>query len=167
MNMDESAEGNQSDERMIGEEIDRLRNRGLEEGHLLLNYASIEDEHENRRLRRRRGVGGLVLVLDGCVLREELGRKVVVRDGGVSRWKMVALKAERADPDLGDEIDDGERVENGAAGAAAERAVRDDGDVGEGLDRSVDRRHRDDAARRLLLRAGQHVPRHSDAVLRL
>lgn len=78
---------------------------------------------------------------------------------------MVALEAEGAYPDLGGEVDDGEGVEDGAAGAAAERGVGEDGDVGEGLDRSVDRRHRDDAARRLLLCPRQHVPRHSYAVL--
>lgn len=63
--------------------------------------------------------GGSLVVLDGGVLGKELGREIVVGDGGVVRGEVVALKAQGADPDLGGEIDDGEGVKDGAAGAAA------------------------------------------------
>ena len=36
-------------------------------------------------------------------MREELGGEVFIRDGGVVGREVVALEAERADPDLGDE----------------------------------------------------------------
>ena len=51
---------------------------------------------------------------------------------------MVTMEAEWADPELGEEIDDGERVEDGATGAASEWGVREERDVREGLDWSVD-----------------------------
>lgn len=42
------------------------------------------------------------------------------------RREVVALEAEGTDPDLGGEVDDAERVENGAARAASERGVVED-----------------------------------------
>ena len=47
-------------------------------------------------------------------MREELDRELVVEDGGVVGREVVALEAERADPDLGGEVDDGEGVEDEA-----------------------------------------------------
>ena len=67
-----------------------------------------------------------------------------VLDAGVIR-EAVALEAERVDPDLGGEVDDGEGVEDGATCAAAERGVREEGDVQERSDRRVDGRDWDDA----------------------
>ena len=68
-------------------------------------------------------------VLDGGVIREELGEVVVVRDGGVVGREVVALEAEKADLDLGGEVDDGEKAEDEATCVAAERGVREEGDV--------------------------------------
>nr|POE46402.1 hypothetical protein CFP56_56725 [Quercus suber] len=77
-------------------------------------------------------------------MREELGREVVVGDGGVVGREVVALKAKWADPDLGDEVDNGEGVENGATYAATEREVREEGDVQKRYDWRVDGRDWDD-----------------------
>ena len=79
---------------------------------------------------RRQLVNLVVLgVLDGGVIREELGEEVVVRDGGVVGREVVVLEAEKADLDLGGEVDDGEKAEDEATCAAAERGVREEGDV--------------------------------------
>lgn len=43
---------------------------------------------------------------------EELGGEVLVGDGVVVGGEVVALEAEGADPELGDEVDDGEGVED-------------------------------------------------------
>ena len=87
-----------------------------------------------------------------------------VLDAGVIR-EAVALEAERADPDLGGEVDDGEGVEDGATCAAAKRGVREEGDVRERSDRRVDGRDWDDAIQGFLLHAWDHVPWHLDSVL--
>ena len=87
-----------------------------------------------------------------------------VLDAGVIR-EAVALEAERVDPDLGGEVDDGEGVEDGATCAAAERGVREEGDVQERSDRRVDGRDWDDAIQGFLLHAWDHVPWHLDSVL--
>ena len=68
-------------------------------------------------------------VLDGGVMREELGGEVVVRDAGVVGREVVALEAERADLDLGGKVDNGKEVEDEATCATAERGVREEGDV--------------------------------------
>ena len=80
---------------------------------------------------------------------------------------MVPLEAEGADPDLGGEIDDAEGVEDGAARAAAERGVGEEGRGGEVPERSVDGGDGDDGVGGFLLGAGDHVPGHADAVLGL
>ena len=78
-------------------------------------------------------------------MREELGGEVVVRDAGVVGREVVALEAERADLDLGGEVNDGEGVEDRATCAAAERGVRKEGDVRERSNQRVDGRDWDDA----------------------
>ena len=63
----------------------------------------------------------MILVLSSGVSREELGRKIVVRYGwGIVRREVVVVEAEWADPEPSEEIDDGERVEDGATGVASE-----------------------------------------------
>lgn len=52
------------------------------------------------------------MVLDGGILREKLGREIVVGDGGVMGRKVVTLKAERADPNLGGEVYDAEGIKD-------------------------------------------------------
>ena len=81
-------------------------------------------------------------VLDGGVMREELDRELVVEDGGVVGREVVALEV---DLDLGSEVGDGEGVEDGATCAAAERGVREEGDVRERSDQRVDGGDWDDA----------------------
>ena len=66
-------------------------------------------------------------VLDGGVIREELGEEVVVRDGGVVGREVVVLEAEKADLDLGGEVDDGEKAEDEATCAAAEKGSKGGG----------------------------------------
>lgn len=165
MDVHEGPEGDQPDERVLREELDGPQQRGLEEPQLLLDQARVDDEHEHGGHRGGAVVGGGVL--DRGVLGEELGGEVVVGDGGVVGGEVVALEAERADPDLGGEVDDREGVEDRPAVAAAERGVGEDGHGGEGTERGVDGGDGDDAAGGLLPRAGHDVPRHADAVLGL
>lgn len=161
--MDEGPEGDESDKGILRQELDGLGDGGPQEADLLLNDARVDDEEEDGG-HVRGGVGGGI-VLDGSVVGEELGGEVVVGDGGVVRGEVVAVEAEGADPDLGDEVDHAEGVEDGAARATAKRGVREDGHRGKVLYGSVDCRHRNDGVRGLLLGAGDHVPRHAHAVL--
>lgn len=46
------------------------------------------------------------------------------------RREVIALETEWTDPDLGNEIDDGKRVENGSTSAATERSVRKNWHIG-------------------------------------
>ncbi|KAF2312542.1 hypothetical protein GH714_035014 [Hevea brasiliensis] len=160
--MDQGPKSDEANEGIFREEADGLGQGGLEKGHLLLDDTSVDHEHEYRR--GRTFLSGS-LVLDGGVLREELGREVVVADGGVVRWEVVALEAEGADPDLGGKINDGERVKHGAASTATEGRVREDGRVRKGFDRSVNGGDGDHTVAGLLLGAWEHIPRHSHAVL--
>ena len=68
-------------------------------------------------------------VLDGGVLRVKLAGEVRFGDHGVMVGKVVALEAERADPDLGSEVDAAEGVEKGDASLATKRRVGERGDV--------------------------------------
>lgn len=51
-------------------------------------------------------------VLHGGVLSVEFAGEIGVGDHGIVRREMVALVTERADPDLGGEVDASVRVEN-------------------------------------------------------
>lgn len=166
--MNKRSKRNESNERVLGQKLNRLRERGAQEPDLLFDDARVDDKEENR------GYGGVIIsgahggvgvVLDGGVLREELGGEGVVGDGGVVRGEVVALEAEGADPDLGGEVDDAEGVEDGAARAAPERGVVEERHRGEVLYGSVDGGDGDDGVLGVLLRARDHVPRHSHAVL--
>lgn len=53
-------------------------------------------------------------VLDGGVLRVEFTGEISFGNRGIMRRKMVALVTERADPDLGGEINARESVESGS-----------------------------------------------------
>lgn len=83
------------------------------------------------------------------------------------RRELVTVEAEGADPDLGDEIDDGEGVKDGAAVAAAERSVGESGCGGGGAERGVYGGDRDDAVSGVGFGPRYHVPRHADRVLSL
>ena len=78
---------------------------------------------------------------------------------------MIALEAERADPDLGVEIDGGERVEYRSACTATERGVWDDGHVLDGFQWGVDCGDGYYAGCGFLLRAWYNVPWHPYSVL--
>jgi len=54
-------------------------------------------------------------VLDGSVLGVEFAGEIGLRNGSVMRREVVALEAERTDPDLGGEIDASKGVESGGA----------------------------------------------------
>lgn len=107
--------------------MNHLQQSRLQIPQLLLNNTSIHHKQENitaprlRLLMRSRS-----LVLDSRILREQLSRKILLRNGLVMRRKVVALEAETADPYLvdGREIDDREGVDHGSAAAASERGVR-------------------------------------------
>lgn len=47
----------------------------------------------------------------------QLAREIGLGDGVVVKREVVKLETERADPDLGGEVDASERVESGGAGA--------------------------------------------------
>lgn len=167
VDVDVGAEGDEADEGIVGEEIDGLREGGFEEEKLLLDHTRVDDEEEDGREGRRIGGGGSAEVFDGGVLVEELGGEVGFGDGGVVRGEVVALEAERADPDLGGEIGVAEGVEDGSAGAAAEGGVRNEGRRlrrGERLERGVDCRDGDDAVVGFLLRAWKYVPWHANSI---
>lgn len=77
---------------------------------------------------------------------------------------MITLVAERADPDLGGEVDAREGVEGGRAGLAAQRRVWERGDVGVGPDRGDAGGEWDHALAGLHLSAWPNVPRHPHSV---
>jgi hypothetical protein len=62
------------------------------------------------------------------ILAVQLSREIGLRDHGIVWRKMVALEAERADPDLGGEINAREAIHDGCAGFATERKVRESWD---------------------------------------
>lgn len=176
MNLHLRAIRHESDERVLRQQSDRAAERGLDESHLFLDHAGVEDEEEDgggSRRRRRQGIeggGGIGVggegegVLDGGVVGVELAGEVGVGDHGVVRREVVALEAEGADPDLGGEVDATEGVEDGGAGLAAERGVREGGDLRVGADRGDHGGEWDHALAGLNLRAWPRVPRHPDAV---
>lgn len=81
---------------------------GLE---VVLVEASVDDVEEDGRDLGWPGEG----VLDGGILREELGGQVVGRNVLVVRRERVALEAERADPQLAAHVDLAVRVQDSAA----------------------------------------------------
>lgn len=103
-------------------------------------------------------------VIDGGELGVELGGDVGFGDGGVVVGEVVALVAEGADPEEGGEVDAGVGVEDGGAGLAAERGVREVGNVGVVADRGDRGGQGDDALGGLHLGARPGVPGHADAV---
>ena len=82
----------------------------------------------------------------------------------VVRRERVPLEAERADPDLGGEIDAGEGVEDGDAGAALEGSVGEGRDVGVAADRGDGGGEGDDALAGFDLGARPDVPGHANSV---
>lgn len=75
------------------------------------------------------GAGGGERVLEGGVLRVELGGDVGFGDAGVVRREVVALEAKRADPDLGGEVDPAKRVEGHHTCLASQRRVWEGGNI--------------------------------------
>lgn len=103
-------------------------------------------------------------VLDGGVLSIELAREVGLGDHGVMGREVIALVAKGADPDLRAEVHSRERVEDGRAGLASKRRVRERWDVRVGTDRRNGGRKWDHALARLHLGARPDVPRHPHSV---
>lgn len=98
------------------------------------------------------------------VLRVELGGDIGIRDGGVVVGEVVALEAERADPDERSEVDAAEGVEHHRAGLAPQRRVGERRDLVVRPDRGNRGGDWDHALARLHLRPGPHVPRHPNPV---
>jgi len=123
------AEGDEAHECVLRQERDGLPHGHLNVLQLLLDDAGVDDEEKYGRRGRAahpRDAGSADDVLDGGALREELGRNVGLRDGRVVQGEVVAGEAERADPDLGGEVDAREGVEERGAGSlATERRVRE------------------------------------------
>lgn len=125
------AEGDEAHECVLRQKRDGLPHGHLDVLQLLLDDAGVDDEEKYGRRGRRsaaypRDAGSADDVLDGGALREELGGNVGLRYGSVVRGKVVPGEAERADPDLGGEVDAREGVEERGAGRlAAERRVRE------------------------------------------
>lgn len=112
---------------MIRQEPDRPPHLRFDVPEFLLDYASIDHEEEHGRRRGSGGIQGERRVFDSGALGVELTGDVGLRDASVVRGKGVAGEAEGADPDLGSEVDAGERVKGGGArGLAPERRVRKD-----------------------------------------
>lgn len=103
-------------------------------------------------------------VLDSGILRVEFAGEIRLGDRRVMRREVVALVAERADPDLGGEIHARKGVERGGAGLAAQRRVGKRGDVGVRPDRRDGGGEWDHALRCLHLSAWPDIPRHPDSV---
>lgn len=78
--------------------------------------------------------------------------------------EMVPLEAERADPDLGGEIDLTEGIEAGETGLASERRVREGRDLGVAADRGDRGGDWDHALARFHFGSRPRVPGHSDSV---
>ena len=85
-----------------------------------------------RRLRRSSAGSGIELagggrkrVLNGGVQRVKLAGEIGLGDHVVVRRERVPLEAERADPDLGGEIDASKGVEDRDAGSTFEGSVRE------------------------------------------
>ena len=79
MNMNKRAESDETDERVIRKKIKGLGKSRREKSELFFDDASVDEEDEKGR--QRSGRGGVVLVVNSGVLREELGGEIVVGDG--------------------------------------------------------------------------------------
>lgn len=103
-------------------------------------------------------------VFNGCVLGVKFPREIGFRDGVIMRRKMVPLITEGTDPDLGGEVDAGERVEGGGAGFAPERSVRELGNVRMRADQGDGGGERDDALAGFNFASWPNVPCHANSV---
>lgn len=103
-------------------------------------------------------------VLNGAELGVELGGGVGLGNGGVVVGEVVALEAERTDPNERLEVHPGVRVEHGGARLAAERRVLEREEVRVGSDQVDRSRDWDHALASLHLGARPGVPRHANSV---
>mmetsp|Transcript_600 Transcript_600/g.2454 ORF Transcript_600/g.2454 Transcript_600/m.2454 type:complete len:203 (-) Transcript_600:235-843(-) len=121
------AVGDEADERILGKQRERLRERLPQRRELILHQADVDDEE----VRGRWGLGSLQVVLDGGVRREELRGQVRLGDARVVRGEVVARVAEGADPELAVEIHARVRVEARRAALAPHGVVRHHGHLGQ------------------------------------
>ena len=128
------AEGDETDEGVVGEEVDGLLEAVGQLGQLLGHGARVDAEQKGRRTRR--GDAGQLVLARG-VLRDELGGEVGLADVlAVVGGEVIPRQAERAHPQLGAEVHLAVRVEDGVARGRAAA----DGIVLEGLRRGAGRR---------------------------
>ena len=78
---------------------------------------------------------------------------------------MIALKAEWANPDLCDIVNNGERVEDGTAHPATEGRIWENRDIRNLFQRSIDSRNRNNTAQSILPRAWNNIPGHPYPIL--
>ena len=134
VDLDVGAEGDETDEGVVGEEVDGLLEAVGQLGQLLGHGARVDAEQEGRRSGRR-DAGKLVLARG--VLRDELGGEVGLADVlAVVRGEVIPREAERTNPKLGAEVHLAVRVEDGVARGRAAA----DGVVLEGLRGGAGRR---------------------------
>ena len=133
MNLHLSPKRDKPDESVIRQQAHGTTKCGFEKLHFLLDETRVKEEKKHGR-GISEGIRNRKVIIDGGVLRVEFAGEVGFGDGVVMRGKVVALVTERTDPDLGSEIDAGERVECGGAGFATERGVAETGNVGVGPD---------------------------------
>eukprot|EP00967_Tisochrysis_lutea_P035989 scaffold43248_cov31-Tisochrysis_lutea.AAC.1 len=137
------------------EQLQHLLERVLKRLELLLLHARVDDPHEDGRA----SGGPWQCILDGGILRDELGREIIFRNIVVVRRKVVPLETERADPNLGLEVNAAVRVEHCRAGTLAHhRLVRQERQAFDGLEWRVQAAQRYDHPRGLEPRRGPHVP---------
>lgn len=74
--------------------------------------------------------------------------------------EVIALKAERTEPDLSIIVDSGEGIEDGTTHAAAKGRIWDYWHIRNWLERSIDGRNRDDTAHSILPCAWNNIPWH-------
>jgi len=157
--------GYQPNKGLFRKQLDGLGNCRLQKPNFLLNYTGIKHKEEHWGHRRTSVWGGLIL--NRCVMRVQLSREVIFRNGRVVLWEVVALIAEWADPNLCNVVNNGEGIENGPAYPAAKRGIWEDRDVWDGLQWGIDGCNRDDTACCFLFRAREDIPSHSNPILRL
>lgn len=167
MQMHLRPEGHQADKCVLRQKRDRLPHGQFDVLQFFLDDAGVDDEQEHWRQRCWRSRGSGDEVLDGGALCEELGGHVVLGDAGVVRGEVVAREAERADPDLGGEVDTGEGVEERRARRLAAEWRVGKGRRREGLggaDRGDGGGERNDAAAGFNLGPRPGVPCEADRV---
>lgn len=98
---------------------------------------------------------------------EKLGREIVLFDPSIVRWKVIALVAERTNPDFANIIDAAVRIQNGCTRSAAHRLVRHHRHIGQLLCGGDKRSKWNDTFRSFYFGVRPHIPGQPDTFLGL